>query len=330
MAGHRNYAYAGSELRYFDNFIEYFHNTIKLNVSTNYRSHGKIVELGNALMNGRGTPAVKYEKDAGWVKTARLDEFMPTASEKKRHNGDDATPATLRIVKHLLGSGRKDVVMLSRRHSVPWYVSYKPGSPGKIDGLERFAEHIRSFLPDQDRHRVTASTTHTYKGLEKAAVVVLDADEGSYPLVHPSWVFLRVFGDSVKRIEDEERRLFYVALTRARHSVVIMSSDLKRETRFLSVIRKQMNLDQIVWSDLQPVPSLDGERVNVLITNAYEVRKKLRERGYEWIKKENFWQQSFLAEHFDFEKLCHEPWVQSGMCIEVYSEDGKLLRKKAN
>jgi DNA helicase-4 len=44
-------------------------------------------------------------------------------------------------------------------------------------------------------------------------VIVLDAVKRSYPLIHPNWVFLRVFGDSIDSIEDEERRLFYVATT---------------------------------------------------------------------------------------------------------------------
>jgi len=323
-------AFAGSELRFFENYEAYFHDTTKLNVSTNYRSHVKIVEIGNALMNDCGPPAVAYEKDAGWVKTARLSEFVPTDSEKERHNGDDTTPALLRIVKHLLDSGNEDVVMLSRSNSVPWRVNYRSGKTDELDGLERFVEHIRSFLPAVDRRRVTASTVHSYKGLEKKAVVIFDADEGRHPLIHPTWVFLRLFGDSIKRIEDEERRLFYVALTRAQHSLVIMSSDFKRESRYLNDIRKQMNLDQIVWSTLLPVPPLDGERVYVRIFNAYEVRDKLKELGYDWNNKEKCWHRSFLAEDFNFESLCSQPWMQNGVRIEVYSEEGKLLKKKDN
>ncbi len=123
--------------------------------------------------------------------------------------GDEATLALLRLVRHILDSGL-DLVMLSRRNDVPWYVSYASELSGGPDGLERFTEHVRSFLPEDDRPRVKASTAHNYKGREKDAVIVLDADEGCYPLIHPNWVFLRVFGDTIERIEAEERRLFYV------------------------------------------------------------------------------------------------------------------------
>jgi DNA helicase-4 len=317
--------FAGSDLKFFAEFTSQFRNTTTLNISTNYRSPVQVVQLGNALMASHGAQAVPHRSDPGWVRTARLSDFMPSDPERTRHNGDEATPAVLRLVKHLLDEGR-DVVMLSRRNGVPWYVNYAAGLPGGgLDGLERFAEHIRSFLPEEDRARVTASTAHKYKGLEKEAVIVLDADQGSYPLIHPNWVFLRVFGDSVAGIEAEERRLFYVALTRSQHSLVFVSDAPKSETPYLGDIRRLMPLSSVAWSTLPPVPSLCGARVEVRVSNAYEVRDQLKELGYHWNELGNYWARSMLAEGFDFEAVCLQPWARGGVCIEVYSETGGLL-----
>ena len=252
--------FAGSDLRFFENFGAHFRDTTTLHVSTNYRSPVDIVSVGNALMAGTGAPAVAHRSDTGWVRTARLSEFTPTATEQARHNGDEATPALLRLVLRLLDDGR-DVVMLSRRNGVPWYVSYAPGASGELDGLQRFAEHVRAFLPPEDGRRVTASTAHKYKGLEKEAVIVLDADEGSYPLIHPNWVFLRVFGDSVERIEAEERRLFYVALTRSQHSLVILSDHEDRESGLPSATYEVSAASRDSTGRISPMPSLDGARV---------------------------------------------------------------------
>jgi DNA helicase-4 len=196
-----------------------------------------------------------------------------------------------------------------------------------LDGVERFAEHVRSFLPEEDRKRVTASTAHKYKGRENEAVIILDADERSYPLIHPNWVFLRVFGDSIDRIEAEERRLFYVALTRSKHSLVIVSGDSGSKSPYLSDIRKHMKLKAIDWPKLPPVPSLDGERFEVRVSNAYEVREKLKELGYRWNSGGKYWYRLTMAEGFNLEELSRQRWAQSGVKIEVYSETGDLLKQ---
>ena len=279
-------------------------------------------------MAGRGQPAVPHKSDVGWVRAARLGDFKPTNAEQARHNGDLATPALLRLVNRLLDEGR-DVVLLSRRNGVPWFVTYAPGPPGELDGLQRFAEHIRSFLPTDDRGRVTASTAHRYKGLENEAVIVLDADEGSYPLVHPNWAFLRVFGDSMESIEAEERRLFYVALTRSQHSLVILSDHEDGETPYLRDIRSQATLDALDWRELQPMPSLDGPQVEVRVRFPYDVQRneQIRKLRYRWDKPGKYWYRFVAAEDFDFETLCGQAWVLADVCIEAYSEDGDLLRR---
>ena len=319
--------FAGSDLRFFEDFESTFDNAATLHVTTNYRSPPDVVQVGNALMAGRGAPAVPDRCEPGWIRTALLSDFVPSGAERERHNGDTATPATLRLLKHLLDHGR-DVVMLSRRNGVPWFVDYAPDTRPGLDGLERFVEHVRSFLPEADRRRVSASTAHKYKGLEKDAVIILDADVGSYPLIHPNWVFLRVLGDSLERIEAEERRLFYVALTRCQHSLVILSDAPNRESPYVGDIRKLVNLRSVAWSALLPAPSLNGDRLEIRVSNAYDVRDTLKRLGYRWSDSQKCWQRSVIAEGFDLETLCLQPWAQYGVRIEVYSESGDLLEAR--
>jgi DNA helicase-4 len=156
---------------------------------------------------------------------------------------------------------------------------------------------------------------------------VLDADEGCYPLVHPNWVFLRVFGDSIERIEAEERRLFYVALTRSRHSLVVLSDSPERESPYLIDIKAHMELASIAWAELDPVPSLEGARIEIRVSNAYDVHDQLKQLGYRWNAPARCWCRLVMAEGFDFRALCGQPWVQPGVRIEVCSESGKLLEE---
>ena len=78
-------------------------------------------------------------------------------------------------------------------------------------GLRGFLEEV-SLLTDQDRweegaQRVSLMTVHAAKGLEFDRVAVVGLEEGLFP-------HLRALDDPDGL--EEERRLFYVALTRAR------------------------------------------------------------------------------------------------------------------
>ena len=157
-------------------------------------------------------------------------------------------------------------------------------------------------------------------------MIVLDANQGCYPLIHPNWVFLRLFGDTLERIESEERRLFYVALTRSKQTLVIVSDDPERESPYLKEIKFRMRLDSIRWDELPPVASIDGARIEVRVFNAYDVRDQLKKLGYRWNEPLKSWCRSMLAEGFSFEALCGQEWARNGAVIKIYSEEGRLIQ----
>ena len=285
---------------------------------TNYRSAQSIVQAGNALMRGRGEEARADRAEMGAVTLADLKEFVPSCPERDAHDGDQITPATLRLAWGLLRD-EKDVVLLCRTNHVPRYVRGKANR-----SLTGFLEHVRSFLPEDDRARITASTAHRHKGLESPAVIVLDATERRYPLVHSDWVFQRVFGDSIDSLEEEERRLFYVAMTRAQESLVLVTEE-GRKSPFLADIGRVCKLTSVPWEELAPVPRLGDRRVEVRVHDAYAVKEHLKRRRYSWNAQDKYWYRSEPAAGFALDKLCEEPWARPGIRIEVYDDGGGLI-----
>jgi len=71
----------------------------------------------------------------------------------------------------------------------------------------------------EEAERVLLLTAHNAKGLEFDRVVIAGAEEGLFP--HAS-----AFDDPAEL--EEERRLFYVALTRARHEVLLTAAAFRR------------------------------------------------------------------------------------------------------
>ena len=120
-----------------------------------------------------------------------------------------------------------------------------PSSRGKLDC---FLIELRDKLPSEHAERVTISTVHKYKGRQNDVVLVLDAMERRYPLLHPNWFFTHVLGDSIKRLTDEERRLFYVALTRAVEDLYILT-EKNSFSPFLKDLGKNIRLSKLNWSD---------------------------------------------------------------------------------
>lgn len=101
-----------------------------------------------------------------------------------------------------------------------------------IKYAERFTAMIRN--KQNSKEGVCLSTMHKSKGLEWDNVFIVDCMEGSIPYYK---------AESVSEME-EERRLFYVAMTRAKHNLNLYcyksgtnsknSSSLKKESRFLA------------------------------------------------------------------------------------------------
>lgn len=317
--------FAGSELTFFLNFSNHFMQTSTYYISRNYRSPSPIVEVGNALMHGFGKPALPAKTNPGDVLLCPLDKLKLTAIEQSIHNGDEITPAILRLIKRYLSLGR-NIVLLSRRNGLPWFVNYTTKRSIASDDLQIFRDHLLKFLPEEDHKLVQISTTHKYKGEEDSIIIIVDAVERSYPLIHPNWIFLRAFGESIENIESAERRLFYVALTRPRESLLIVTES-NQKSPYLKDIEAHLTLKQIDWNKHSPPASLNGEHVEVRVKNAYDVKEDLKRLGFRWNAKGGYWYRAFLREGFVFEDLLQQGWVNQRLEIKVYSEMQELINE---
>ena len=316
--------FAGSDLRFFQNFKQFFEDSRELPVATNYRSTRAIVDVGNELMKGLGTPARAHRIMTGKVVIADLGAFEPTPQEEAENQGDDLTPAVLRLVNKAINDG-KNVVLLSRKNSLPWYINYRDWGNSLIESrLDRFLGLLRSHLPDELAEKVTISTIHKYKGLQKDVVIVLDAVLRCYPLLHPNLIFTRVFGDSIERVAEEERRLFYVALTRAVEDLFILT-EKDNFSPFLEDLERNIELFRLKWSDYPPLVGTT-QYITIRVSNqkknatyaTYKIRDLLKAEGYRWNDRWQFWYSTKPAEGFSVREFANQAtWSNSADGIEV-------------
>jgi DNA helicase-2/ATP-dependent DNA helicase PcrA len=124
-----------------------------------------------------------------------------------------------------------------------------PNGDARLDDLEQFAQFaqgydsLRGFLEDvtlfnelsgedvvagdSEDDRVVLSTVHQAKGLEWSRVAVIGLSEGRFPSYRSA---------STDEGLEEERRLFYVAVTRAKNEVALVYPMLARDRYGVDVI----------------------------------------------------------------------------------------------
>ncbi|KAF4346564.1 hypothetical protein G4B88_028545 [Cannabis sativa] len=119
---------------------------------------------------------------------------------------------------------------------------------------ERETENFRSRRED-NKNSVTLTTIHQSKGLEWDTVFIVKANESEIPLLHEfngaakengTSVEVRFLKDFLYNSLHEERRLFYVAMTRARKKLFVLyvsmdsSFQILRPSRFLNEIPEHL------------------------------------------------------------------------------------------
>jgi len=164
---------------------------------------------------------------AGAAKFLTLMAYLGDSLEK-------STPASL-IKEVITQSGLYDHYRerdlaegSSRLSNLEELVSALSEYPPGREGLSRYLEDISLNSSDEDPYettpRVTLITVHNTKGLEFERVIITGLEEGIFPL--HSGMEESVFADEEEL--EEERRLFYVAITRAKERLVLTTCAKRR------------------------------------------------------------------------------------------------------
>jgi DNA helicase-2/ATP-dependent DNA helicase PcrA len=107
--------------------------------------------------------------------------------------------------------------------------------------LKRF-EHLKSIIKSgfkSANSSIILSTIHSSKGLEYNNVHIADVVDGTLPSLTKG----KNMSKSDKECYLEERRLFYVAMTRAKNKLFVYSID-EQKSEFISEVRDFLNTDE--------------------------------------------------------------------------------------
>lgn len=310
--------FAGSDLGLFHGFGGNFRDGLEFSLSANYRSPKSMVTLGNRLMKGFGSTAIAVLPLEGWVRECDVSNFRPSPKEHELYGNQKRTPALCRLIKSML-STCTSVVMLCRKNSFPWRVPNERRS-GLGTDLDHFLHYIRLQFPEPVRSRISISSVHSFKGRESEGVIVIDAEDRNYPLIHPTWFFYRLFGDTLDTIESEEKRLFYVAISRAKNRLALLTNGMQRSP----YLEDLGNLPSIDWSELPSMSLGMSSHIEIRVQNGFDIKDQLKSYGFRFNGGQHpFWSKVVVESDFDGQAMRKSDWYQLAdgkYKVEVVSE----------
>ena len=206
--------FAGSNVCYFKHFEKYFpEDYVKLFIPNNYRSGPRIVKNANYFM-----ASSFHDYNDCQSKNSIDSHFFIVNSHRIWLTNEERAldiPFSVILAAHAISviskrHQNKTIKILARNNCL------KHGWP-----LDRFMEFALNRVDDPGRF--SSSTIHKSKGLEADIVILLEIDAGVFPKKTPKNNIKYILSDRPEDLLDEEKRLFYVAMTRAKESLYIIT-----------------------------------------------------------------------------------------------------------
>tara|TARA_Y100000590_G_C15712223_1_gene1010669 strand:+ start:113 stop:2719 length:2607 start_codon:yes stop_codon:yes gene_type:complete len=250
-------------------FEQYFGNRTMVDLGFTYRFNNRLSELTSSFILKNTDGQLKKE-----IK-GRDDDEIPLLIYTQRTTKDKFKvdfSVRLHILKRLdyifsnEGDSIKKILFLSRYNSFVHHNGY--------EDLEKFIRYIF----ESKKKIIKFSTIHSAKGDEADYVFLVNVDDDG-SLGFPSNIqddpILSLVNDDTDKFEhEEERRLFYVALTRTKKQVFLYGDE---NSYFVKEIDKDKNNKEEHHYKKQMIPVSDAEGIeySIVVTK----NKKVKETG---------------------------------------------------
>ncbi|NPE26836.1 UvrD-helicase domain-containing protein [Methanococcoides sp. SA1] len=249
------FGWRGSDVSYILNFEHDFGDAEIVHLKKNYRSLPGVVEFMNSSISEMGLPDLDSHLE-GEAKI-KVKEFANEDTERDF------------VVREIEASEKlSDVFVLARTNKILMELA----SVLKAKGIPHSVRADESAgKVNGEMSGVTLATIHAIKGLEAKRVFVIGATESNFPCKatdHPAVEMVK--RDDYDK-EEEERRLFYVAVSRAREELIVTHS--KKVTYYITdemrgiigkkVGVKERDLDDGLLGELKSWRSVVAEELGV-------------------------------------------------------------------
>jgi DNA helicase-4 len=232
------YRFTGSDIALFKDFSKYFGVTEKLKIETTYRFHNPLIDLSSQFIQQNPNQAKK--------------ELHSADSNKKtnyqiKHSRKDDTSTLIDIFNELVSIyddvEDKKITILARHNFDLKKCVKNENDLLSIDKENNISYQFRTEDGGVKNIHANFQSVHSAKGLEADIVIIINCNAGKHGFPNqmsddPTLNLL--LGEADQFENGEERRLFYVAMTRAKEMLYLIA-DSSNESKFISEIGVEDN-----------------------------------------------------------------------------------------
>ena len=219
------FAFSGSEIGLFTRFLELMGGGVEMKITRTYRNSQELIDIAGGFVQKNSSQIQKRLISPKNLSSPIILEEFDDSYKPDYAMAEAAESAVERILDEY---GKNTSILLVGRYNYDSYKLYRTGRFADMPGNRIKSEKF----PYAD---ITFMTTHSAKGLGFDNVILLNMLEGKFGFpcqLEDDPIMKLVRFEDASMPFAEERRLFYVALTRTKNRIYILTPQ-KRPSRFL-------------------------------------------------------------------------------------------------
>lgn len=219
------YAYAGSDITLFTHFKEAFGYGLELSITKTYRNAQEVIDIAGGFIQKNTSQIKKALVSPKHIQNPVVIETYTEEVDRKQYEGKGGKYFLIgktveTVIKHILQDNPQSSILLLGRYG---FDAYNLGRSSDFVYDEKTGNLYSNTFKDKP---IEFMTVHRAKGLGYDNVIIINARNEVYGFpsqVQEDPVLKYVVKDDHSIEYAEERRLFYVALTRTKNRVYIVA-----------------------------------------------------------------------------------------------------------
>lgn len=216
------FGWRGSDISFIKNFEKDYENSRIISLKNNYRSKKSIVDFMNSCIKEMKLPDLESLEEGGKIVCFNFKNLQEEINF---------------VCGNLRGQENKKIFVLARTNKHIRELS-------QTLVLEKIPHVLKTEQETQEvlgKSKILLSTIHAIKGLEAKKVFVIGCNNLNFPCKASEHLILEMIKEDYDKF-DEERRLFYVGISRAKEELILTYTG-KKLTPFINKEMKKFFLN---------------------------------------------------------------------------------------